>query len=129
MMTDPFAARFELAQRDGQRFRCRAMVGRFGRKPGKLTIMFRDVTEVATGYVMTDHLWFTCGKWSDGLTVGDLVEFDARAADYIKGYQGRRHVPDAPVRKDWKLQRPTKVTRIAPGAGRASVAEVMNPFK
>jgi hypothetical protein len=35
-------------------------------------------------------------------------QFDARATDYIKGYQGHREVYDAPVSRDWKLERPTK---------------------
>jgi hypothetical protein len=60
--------------------------------------------------LLTDHLWFTTGKWSAGLAVGDIFEFEARVADYIKGYQGRREVFDAPVSRDWKLQRPTQVT-------------------
>jgi hypothetical protein len=107
--------RIELSKRDGERFRCRATIGRFGTKPAYKgspirTIMLSNVRDVTTGALLTDHLWFTCGKWSDGIRVGNVIEFDARVGDYVKGYQGLRDLPDAsPVGLDWKLQRPTKV--------------------
>jgi len=102
---------------DGTRFRCRAVVERFGTKAAFRgapvpTILLRDVVDGDTGTRLTDHLWFTAGKWSAGLAAGDIFAFEARAADYIKGYQDRREVYDAPVSWDWKLQRPTKVTII-----------------
>jgi hypothetical protein len=109
------STRKELEKRDGMRFRCRAFVERFSTKtafkgPSVRTILLRDVVDADTGVLLTDHLWFTVGKWAAGLAAGDIFEFEARAADYIKGYQGRRAVYDAPVSQDWKLQRPTKVT-------------------
>lgn len=111
------STRKELEKRNGTRFRCRATVERFGTKrafkgPPIQTILLRNVVDAATGAILTDHLWFTIGKWSAGLAVGDIFEFEARAADYIKGYQGHRDIDDAPVSRDWKLQRPTKVTII-----------------
>jgi hypothetical protein len=60
--------------------------------------------------VLAEHLWFTSGKWSKGLAIGDVFEFEARAAEYMKGYFGRREEVYVPVSLDWKLQRPTKVT-------------------
>jgi hypothetical protein len=70
----------------------------------------RNVVDAGTAAPLAEHLWFTCGKWSFGLAPGDVVEFDARVGDYVKGYQGRREdVYDVPVSRDWKLQRPTKV--------------------
>lgn len=107
--------RKDLEKRDGVRLRCRAVVDRFGTKPAfkglpVQTILLRDVVDADTGTLLTDHLWFTIGKWSAGLATGDIFEFEARAADYIKGYQGRREVFDAPVSRDWKLKHPTKVT-------------------
>lgn len=106
--------RKELQKREGARFRCRATVERFGTKasfrgPPVPTILLRNIADVASGTLLSDHLWFTCGKWSAGLAVGDIVEFDARVGDYIKGYQGRREDVFAPVTRDWKLARPTKV--------------------
>jgi hypothetical protein len=107
--------RQELQKRDGTRFRCRATVERFGTKsafkgPPIQTILLRDIIDADTGTLLTDHLWFSRGKWSASLAAGDIFEFEARAADYIKGYQGRRDDVYAPASRDWKLQRPTKVT-------------------
>ena len=115
MATKNIGKRQELQKRDGTRFRCRAVVDRFGTKaafkgPPIPTILLRDVVDADIVTLLTDHLWFTTGKWSAGLAAGDIFEFEARAADYIKGYQGRRDVYDAPVSRDWKLQRPAKVT-------------------
>jgi hypothetical protein len=110
--------RRELEKRDGTRFRCRAVVDRFGsrsafRGPPVQTVLLRDVVDADTGVMLADHLWFSIGKWSSGLAAGDIFEFDARVSDYIKGYQGRLDVFDAPVSRDWKLQRPTKVTLLS----------------
>jgi hypothetical protein len=115
MTTKNIGNRQELQKRDGTRFRCRAVVERFGTKaafrgPPVPTILLRDVVDADTGTLLTHHLWFTPGKWSVGLAGGDIFEFEAHAADDIKGYEGRREVYDAPVSRDWKLQRPTKVT-------------------
>ena len=42
--------------------------------------------------------------------IGGMVEFDARAPTYMKGYRGRRDdVYDAPIEMDYKLERPTRV--------------------
>jgi hypothetical protein len=80
------------------------------RDPPVPTILLREVVDADTGMLLIDHLWFTTGKWSAGLAAGDIFEFEAGAADYIKGCQGRREVYDAAVSRDWKLRRPTKVT-------------------
>ena len=130
MATKSIGKRQELQKRDGTRFRCRAVVDRFGTKAAFRgspvpTILLRDVVDADTGTLLTDHLWFTTGKWSTGLAAGYIFEFEAPAADYIKGYQGRRGVYNAPVSRDWKLQRPTKVT-ILP---RESVAAACSPAK
>lgn len=96
-------SRKELGKRDGKRFRCRAVVERFGSKaayrgPPIQTILLRNVVDANTGASLAEHLWFTSGKWSRGLAVGDVFEFEARAAEYVKGYQGRREVYDAVAR-------------------------------
>ena len=119
--------REQLARREGYRFLCRAVVDRFGNRTGwkgrpVLTLLLRDVVEAKTGTVLTDHLWFTVGKWSEGLAAGDVIGFEARSGDYIKGYRGRRDVDDAPpVSRDWRLERPTKV-RVLRRAGTAGPA-------
>lgn len=111
--------RHELQKRDGCRFRCRATVERFGtrtvyRGPPCQTILLRNVVDARSGALLTDHLWFTAGKWSAGLAAGDTFEFDARAAEYVKGYRGRREVYEAPVSSDWKLARPSQVRVLPP---------------
>ncbi len=105
--------RLELKARGGQRFRCRAIVARFGSKRGHVpTLLLKDITDIATGTLLADHLWFTAGRWSAILRPGDLFDFDARATRYVKGYQGRRTVLEAPVVIAWRLERPTHVAFI-----------------
>ncbi len=113
--------RFQLRSLQGCRFRCRATVGRFGEKrafrgPPQKTVLLLDVVQTRTGQKLTDHVWFTVGKWMTAANVrpGDVIEFDATVGTYIKGYQGHREdVEDAPpVRQDWRLERPTRVVNL-----------------
>lgn len=90
---------------------------RFGIKNGWKgdvpTVLFKDVK--LGDKVVCDHLWFTCGKQFDslGLQIGDIVEFSARVASYVKGYMGHRDdVWDKEIEEDWKLSFPTKVRKI-----------------
>jgi hypothetical protein len=111
------STRKALAVRDGERFRCRASVTRFGSKRAygggtEATILLSDIRDVVTGRVLSDHLWFTSGKWCSGLQIDAVIEFDARVSDYEKGYKGRREDVFVPIKRDWKLQRPTKVQII-----------------
>lgn len=108
-----------LLKREGERFRVRCQVERFGTKRGFKsdsipTILLRDVVDAPTGDAMSDHLWFTCGKWCDGLKHGDTIEFDARVGAYVKGYQGRRDDVASEVTEDYRLERPTRVVKIEP---------------
>lgn len=116
------SGRKELAKRDGQRFRIKAKVERFGKKRGWKgseidTILFCDVVDAKTGQALTDHLWMTAGKWSQGLVAGSIIAFDARVDDYIKGYRGRREDVYSPMSRDWHLERPTKVVRLDDAVG------------
>jgi hypothetical protein len=91
--------------------RFRAVVERFGIKPGRFnwlakpikTILLKNVCIVKTGEVVADHVWFTVGIMSefDRLSPGDFVEFNARVADYTKGYHKDNF--------DFKLSNPTKI--------------------
>jgi hypothetical protein len=123
--------REKLAERNGQRMRFYATVGRFGTKPrGNVrTILLRDVRLVTDtdewvsdpdhegklklrldGEVVTDHLWWTAGQWAEGYKEGDLISFEARVDSYEKGYQGGRAGWDeAWSETDYHLERPTKV--------------------
>ena len=110
--------RIHLERRDGERFRCTATVARFGSMRGwngvnVPTILLEDVRDARTNETLTDHLWFQTGVWSSRLRPGDRFAFDGRVSAYVKGYQGRRNVPEAPVTRDWRLARPTKVEVIS----------------
>jgi hypothetical protein len=105
--------RSELRARNKQRFRIQAVVERFGSRRGwtgdEPTVLLKNVTDADTGRLLTDHLWFKAGKWSSSISVGDAISFDARVGSYTKGYMGRRDDVHAPVSKDWRLERPTKL--------------------
>jgi len=76
------------------------------------TVLLRDIKN-AEGVPMADHLWFNHTKGFEELAplyIGDNIRFDARVLPYIKGYCGRRDVPEKPPEQDFKLSRPTKIT-------------------
>ena len=103
------AIRKKLKQRDHERFRIQAKVERFSVRTGwkgakEPTVLLKDITDVVTGEVLTDHMWFRTGRWSATLRVGDTVYFDARVTRYAKA-KGRRF--------DWRMARPTKVVRVS----------------
>lgn len=110
-------ARESLRVLNGQRERFQARVERFGTKtayrgPDQRTVLLRDVALRDTAEVVTEHVWFTVGKWSERLKEGDVIAFDARVGEYIKGYRGRREDVYSPISIDYRLQRPTKVVLI-----------------
>lgn len=84
-----------------------ATVERFGmrtayRGPPLKTILLRNVRIVGTKKIITDHLWFTAGKWSRELRAGHFFAFDTRVNPYLKGYYDEREL-------DWHLTNPTKI--------------------
>ncbi len=105
--------RKELKSINKQRLNFSATVERFGfksafRGPDIKTILLKNVK--TNGKVLTDHLWLTCGKWSEKLNIGDIISFDARVSTYTKGYKGYRDdIYDKPVETDYRLERPTKI--------------------
>ena len=105
----------KLGSRDRHRFT--ATVGGFGTKRGYQgrrldTVLLRDVR--CDGDVVTDHLWMTCGKWSEQLEEGMRISFDARVDSYLAGYRGRRDDYDLPPpRMDYTVKRPTRL-RVLP---------------
>lgn len=107
-----------LGQMIGIRSRFRGTVERFGSKrayrgPDITTILLRDVVHEATGEIVTDHLWFTSGKWSASVKIGDTIVFDARVGEYLKGYRGRREDVYSPMEVDYRLERPTKMRVVS----------------
>lgn len=122
--------RKDLKEMDGTRLRFRARVERFGSKTTyrdyeEKTILLKNITRVDNGLEVTDHLWFTVGKTIDALDLqpGDMVEFDARVANYVKGYVNhRRGVDDRKV--DYKLSRPTRFVRLADDSTKQDVEAI-----
>ena len=105
----------------GQRLRFVGVFLRFGTKHGyrgpERTLLLRDVClESAPDQIVTDHLWFTCGKTFDQLHLhpGDRVIFNARVTMYEKGYHGRRaeESGESWSARDYRLERPTRAEKI-----------------
>lgn len=118
----------------GKRMEFRATVERFGSKtafrgPDLLTILLKNVIRVDTGEVVCDHLWFVAGKCWSNMSAGDEVKFEARVGTYEKGYKGRREDVFQPVTMDYRLERPTKVTKVVQGGHRIEEVCVEKPKK
>ena len=67
------------------RARVEARIERFGphRSPkghDLRTVLLTSIVSAATGELLTEHLWFTCGRWSEALRRGDHVLFNALRA-------------------------------------------------
>ena len=99
---------------EGERLRFKATVERFGKKTSfkgfpEDTILFKNVIRLDNNELATDHIWFTVGKTISSLNLnsGDVVEFDARVGDYVKGYVNYREFIDERT-VDYKLNRPTR---------------------
>lgn len=109
---------------DKERHRFCAEVERFGLKNGwkgpEQTILLKNIKLADGEKILTDHLWFTVGKQFKalGLEEGDKISFDARVAQYKKGYWGDRdyvfmrygEMPPPPS-IDYRLGRPTKIVK------------------
>jgi hypothetical protein len=113
--------REELAKVCGQRKSFQGVFVRFGRKPGykgsETTILLTHICDIASRKLVTDHVWLTMGKQLQklDLKVGDILRFDARVTEYLKGYQGRRDEDDydcKPVESDFRLSFPSKLRKI-----------------
>lgn len=109
--------RKKLSNMSGERRRFCGWFVRYGTKPAYRgpdlrTVLLADVTDVVSGEVVTDHLWFNLTKGFAALGElgeGDIVSFDARVTGYQKGYRGRRDDVYKPVERDYRLERPTKI--------------------
>ncbi len=73
------------------------------------TILLKNIKILETGETVTDHLWFSKGKSWKNCEIGDKVCFDARVSEYEKGYKGNRLDVYSPLKKDYRLERPTKI--------------------
>jgi NADPH-dependent 2,4-dienoyl-CoA reductase/sulfur reductase-like enzyme len=109
--------RQQLYERDGERFRIRTTVSRMGVRP---TVLLIDGVDVTSGEKLFDHLWLKTGIWARipmgddwrAMRPGDVIEFDARSGQYLKGYFGRKESINRPLELDWTVMRPTNLTLI-----------------
>lgn len=107
-----------LATREGERARVRGTFERFGTKRGwqgstLQTVLLKDIDD-ATWTRICNHLWFNLTRAFAALQLqpGDVVQFDARVKEYVKGYCGRRDEVWKPAEVDDKLSHPPKVMKV-----------------
>jgi hypothetical protein len=113
--------RNNLSKINGTRARFEGTFVRFGSKKNwngypEPTILLKEVKSLTNGEIMTDHLWFKCGKRFDSLHLkeNDIVRFDARVSSYEKGYKGYRDIDDyKPIETDYRLSFPTNMTKVS----------------
>lgn len=110
--------RIGLKKELGKRKKFRGLYVRMGRKAGfngysQETILLKDIVDLESGAIVTDHLWFNLTKGFECLSIkeGMTLEFEARIKEYTKGYVNTRYKIDQ-QKKDYKLSHPTKF-RIA----------------
>jgi len=98
-----------LVPHEGQRIRVRAKIERYGSSPEGSRYLLVNVCDVASGALLTDHLWMPIGNWAWSMRAGDVIAFDATVAAYVKGYQGRRWDAqiESPLRVDLHLANPS----------------------
>jgi hypothetical protein len=121
--------RKKLSELENQRKKFTGVFERFGfkkayRGPDLQTVLLRGIRD-ENGKLLTDHLWFnlTKGFKEARLKKGDIVSFEARIKEYVKGYMGyREDIYKKPIEYDYKLDRPTKVIKIANVANSESIS-------
>jgi len=118
--------REKLADKEGERRSFRATFVRFGSKRGyqgykEETILFRNVVDLSTDKLITDHAWFNLTKGFERLKLnpGTQVTFDARVKEYHKGYVNGRYGLDN-RKKDFRFSHPTNVSIVTTSEGKVS---------
>jgi hypothetical protein len=115
--------RKKLSELENQRKKFIGTFERFGfkrayRGPDLQTVLLKNIKD-ENGNYLTDHIWFNLTKGFEKLMLkkGDVVSFEARVKGYVKGYMGYRDdVYGKPIEYDYRLDRPTKVVKIAKAA-------------
>ncbi|MBT1711350.1 hypothetical protein KK062_24120 [Fulvivirgaceae bacterium PWU5] len=111
--------RTKLAAEAGNRKKFQGTFSRLGKKVSYTgysedTILLVQITDMATGLVVADHVWFSYTKGFEQvrLSEGVRVEFEARVKEYKKGYVnpalGRKRKTS-----DFKLSHPTRIRLVA----------------
>jgi len=108
--------RTELGKLEGERRRFRAVVQEFGvgrsskRKETILLVEVRRTDDLEA--VVADHLWLKKGGQFRGVSLGDVIEFDAQVEPYEKGYLNFRWGIDETT-VDYRLSSLSNVRIIA----------------
>ena len=110
--------RCELGKLEGERKRFRAQVEDFGighRAKRAETILLIDVCRTdAPNAIVADHIWFRKGPQFTGVSIGDVIEFDAEVEQYEKGYMNfRLGIDETTV--DYRLSKPSNVQVVNKG--------------
>lgn len=116
--------RAELKEREGRREKFSGTFARLGHKKGwkgkqLTTILLTDIKDGSGAKLLTDHLWLNSTKGIESLgelKEGEVIGFEARVSEYIKGYRGYRDdeqiAYEHPVEKDYRLSFPNNFKRI-----------------
>ena len=98
-----------MTHRGATTFRTLPLTGR----AAELSLLGDWLSDVATGQVVADHVWFSYKKGFEQvrLSEGVRVEFEARVKEYKKGYVnpalGRKRKTS-----DFKLSHPTRIRLV-----------------
>jgi hypothetical protein len=111
--------RKELLKEEGSRKKFRGIFSRIGKKvnyKGYLdeTILLKNIIDVDTGRMVSDHSWFNYTKSFEKLKLveGMTVEFEARVKEYKKGYVNNLYkINNSTI--DYKLSYPTNVKQVS----------------
>jgi len=110
--------RKSLAEEKGKRKKFSAIFERLGKKVNyngysEDTILLKNIIDMETGKVATDHCWFSFTKGFEkvSLTEGTVIEFEARVKEYKKGYV-RKDLNINNRKTDYKLSHPTKIKKV-----------------
>jgi len=110
--------RRELAKEEGKRKKFQALFDRVGKKVNykgysEETILLKNILDLESQKIVADHIWFSYSKGfiNASISVGDVIEFEARVKEYHKGYVNRNYKIDNST-IDFKLSNPTKIKRF-----------------
>jgi hypothetical protein len=110
--------RKQLAAETGNRKKFKATFNRLGKKTNfkgysEDTILLKNVTDVETNELVTDHIWFNYTKGFEKISLqeGIQIEFEARIKEYKKGYVNKS-LKINNSKTDYKLSNPTKIKKI-----------------
>jgi len=97
--------RERLEKLHGHRVKFEARIETFGvrqsRRGTRATLLLVDLRRSEPYEFLADHVWVQGGDWTQGLDLGDCIEFEARVVSYEKKRSGQ-------VKIDYRLDRPAR---------------------